>query len=325
MIGDNFRMTVDNLNGLRIEEIDDLVEQSLYLQRKDASPEEFNRCLEELYVKATSRASADALTGGASDIHSPVALATVLENSTSTQQNVFAHPAFSHVNLLSRYIEGNFQDFKHAKLVNPLIWIKLVDTILHMLAQKLEHDVAYPATEHARDLDIQKLLLLKKHGEQITAFIEQLHKNKYVQHIAQVYQQRLQQLANMIEQEQKSFEAKQTQQLCKEHHTFIDSEKMKSDGLPDTYECKHCMAYIADTIRNARIVYDSPYMKPHQYHFRGNPIVYTSDKELRRTTGNTLTDLGPSTTVEEVRNFLTFLKVFINNTKKKELTMKLLL
>lgn len=251
-VGDNFRMTVDNLNGLRIEEIDDLVERSLLtLQRKDVALEEFSRCLEELYVKAISRASADALTGSAVDIHSSTALATVLE-SAPNQQNIFAHPAFSHINLLSRYIESNFQGFRHEKLVNPLIWIKCVDAILHMLTQKLEHDIAYPATEHARDLDIQKLLLLKKQGEKIIAFAEQLGHNKYLELLVARYQLRLQELADAIEREQKSFEEKETQNLRREHSAFIESEKAKTKRVATSYDCKKCVAHITDAIANSK-------------------------------------------------------------------------
>lgn len=250
-VDNHFRITVSNLNGLRIEEIDDLVERSLLmLQRKDVSSEEFSRCLEKLYIKATSRASADALTGGIVDIHSSEALAMVLEG-LSSHQNVFEHPAFSNTNLLSRFIEGNFLDFKHEKLVNPLIWIKCVDAFFHMIDQKLEHDAFYPPTENTKDLDIQKLLILKEQGEKLVTFIEKIDQNRYVEQIVHMYQQRLQELAQAIEQEQKSFEEKETQQLRAEHSAFIVNEEAKTKRIITSYECKKCVELITTAINHS--------------------------------------------------------------------------
>lgn len=250
----NFKMTMSNLNGLRIEEIDDLVERSLLmLQRKDVSEQEFNRCIEELYVKAVSRASADALTGGAVDIHDKNALATMLDGA-STKQNVFAHPAFSNINLLSRYLDANSKNFKHEKLVNPLIWVKCVEAFLNAIDQKLNQDTAYPSTQQVKDLDIQKLIVLQQHGQKIIATIEKMYKNKSVEEIATKYQQHMQELVRALEQEQKNFEQVHAQQLCKEHSAFIENENAKKPSILNSYECKKCVEHIEKSINISRAI-----------------------------------------------------------------------
>ncbi len=233
----NFRMTLDNLNGFRIENIDKLRERSLLiLKRTDVSPEEFSRCLDELYIEGTSGASADALTGGSVDIHSPAAIQTVLERSSSLH-NIFEHPAFANINLLSRFLY-------HEKLVNPLIWIKCVDTIMQMLDQKLKPDEEYPPTENMKDLDIKKLLLLKKHGKKVRAFIKRVGQKKYLEHMAQTYEQGLQELSEAVQHVQTNFEEKETQLLRREHTAFFEAERSKTQRIASSYECKKCVEHV---------------------------------------------------------------------------------
>ncbi len=249
-VDSNFRMTLDNLNGLRVEDIDDDIQEALLLP-DDASPEEFGKCIQNLFIKGTSRASADSLTGGSIDIHSPTALQTTLEGPI-VQQNIFGHPAFPNVNLLSRYLEGNFNNFKHEKLVNPLIWIKCVDTIVPMLSQKLARDKEYPPTKNMKDSDIEKLLLLKKQGKKIRAFINRVYENNYLEKIAQKYYKALSQLSAAVQQEQENFEKKGKKLLRRELSATIEAEKSKTNGIVNSYECKKCVEYITNALKNAK-------------------------------------------------------------------------
>lgn len=267
----NFKMTLDNLNGLRIEEIDELIEQSLLILKRDnVSPEEFDRCIDEFYVKGISRASANALTGGSIDIHSHAALQTVLEGPTALD-NIFEDPAFANINLLSRYLEVHFKNFNHEKLVNPLIWIKCVEALMYMLDQKLINDTEYPPTKHARDLDIEKLLILKEHGEKIRKFIEKIGQNNYVEQIAQKHRLCLQQLAHAIQQEQTTYEERVTQELVKEHNALRKREKAHAQTVLSSYECK-CAKYL-DVFLNPmnthrRLVNRGYLITPHHRYFK---------------------------------------------------------
>ena len=207
------------------------------------SSEKFASIVEDLYIKATSRASADALTGGAVDINSEAALQRVLEGS-SGKQTIFAHPAFSNINLLSRFLESRAQNFKHEKLVNPLIWIKCVEAILCLIDQRLTKYSDYPADEDARDLDIDKLLMLKAQGEKIVSFIEKLAQGNYLRTLTTEYQKCLDHLSLIIKQEQTQYEEKSTKELCAEHRDFIDSEKSKTQRIASSHECKKCVEHV---------------------------------------------------------------------------------
>ena len=246
----NFRMTLDNLNGLRVEEIDDLIKLSL-LKRENLSTEEFCRYVDELYVKATARASADSLTGGSIDLNSLDGVQNILEGSTG-RRNIFEHPAFSNINLLSKYIENTCENFKHEKLVNPIIWIKCVEALLYLINQKIENDVFYPSTEDGKGLDLDKLMMLKNEGEKIIKFLERIDKNQYLKKIARDYQSRLQELADAIMQEKASYEEKQNQKLCRKHRINIEHEKAKiANRLSDGDQCKKCVENITEGLKSA--------------------------------------------------------------------------
>lgn len=249
----NFQMTMSNLNGLRIEEIDDLIERSLLvLQRETVSQKEFCKAIEELYIKAISRASADALTGGAVDLQSPLSLQAALEG-TIEQQNIFAHPAFSHINLLSRYVETIASDFKHEKLVNPLIWIKCVEAILYLLNQKIDQDAHYPSSEHIKNLDIDKLIMLKEQGAKILLFIKTLAKDGYIKKVADSYQKCLKELCAVIQEEQAKYEQQCTQDLRKNHQDFINKEKAETARILSSYQNTKCIEYIKEAVKNVKL------------------------------------------------------------------------
>lgn len=260
----NLRMTMNNLNGLRIEEIDDLIKRLQHsLLRKNVSPEEFSRCIEKLYIKATSRASADALTGGDIDIHSARSIQSALEG--ANEQHIFAHPAFSNINLLSKYIEKKSQDFKHVQLVNPLIWIKCVEALLHIIEQKIEHDSSYPPTEDIKDLDIDKLMILKEHGEKVVAFIENIAQSSYLRKIADKYQTCLRKLSKAIEEEQVQYEQKSTQQLREQHEDFIKSEKAKENIIVASHTAPQCAYYVAETVKMTKSMQPLPEPSPSKF------------------------------------------------------------
>ena len=251
-IDSNFKMTFDNLNGLRIEDIDDLIDRSLIvLKSEKVSSEKFASIVEDLYIKATSRASADALTGGSVDVRSESTLQRVLESS-SGQQTIFAHPAFSNINLLSRYMESKSIDFRHEKLVNPLIWIKCVEAILCLIDQRLTKYSDYPADEDARDSDIDKLLALKQEGEKILNFIEGMSQGRFLSNIATEYQKSLRHLAKAIKKAKKQYEENSAKELCSDYREFIESEKSKAGRILASYDCKKCMEYVASSLDVAK-------------------------------------------------------------------------
>ena len=248
---DTHALLISNeFKNIHIAEIDDLI--ALMAFNKNNSVKEFCRLNNKLFVKATTRAATDALTGGDIDVGSFDALQIALEEYVSNNKSVYTHPAFMNINLLSRYLATTTPGFQHEALVNPLVWAKCTTPFINHMNQRLHSDQNYPSTEKIKNSDIEKLRLLKAEGQKILTFIETIQRNNYLTSLVEKYKTAAQNVCETVVSEREQFEKTETKKLHDQYRAFAKKERAKIKALTND-RCEKCLEGIlktANTVRN---------------------------------------------------------------------------
>ncbi|MFI5333322.1 MAG: hypothetical protein ACHQVS_04460 [Candidatus Babeliales bacterium] len=225
----------DSLASLRIEEIHEIVEKAKEdADRKELSERDFVHHITELKSKAVTRAAEPHLTGGNVEVTDTSAIQTALK---SKPKKLWKHPAFSNVNLLSKYAAHRCKT-PHTDLVNPLIWTKCASLVVQMFQKKLV-DRSYPSSKEQHMQDMERLQKLKKEGDKIIGCVKTLDKAGCIHEIAKDYVQKLQQLAALIKERQTAYETERTTELCEMHRKLVEAEAVAVGTAP--IDCPECV------------------------------------------------------------------------------------
>ena len=220
-INSGFKMTIDSLAGIRIEDIDEIIENLRFItQDEDASPADFSKYVRKLFVKATVNAAADSLTGNNINI-----------DSTSEIQLALEKQPTNCINLLSKLTRGN----EHEHLVNVLVWLRCARVVVEFIQPDRY-------AKYAR-----QLRKIKRDGEKLIEFIDFL--DTHLDTLCDEYKQCTEEHYNELSEKWGHFLKKQTKKLERHRAIAIEAEKIKLKGVLLSYECTECVKHIENSIK----------------------------------------------------------------------------
>src|SRR3990167_9039764 len=129
---------------LRVEEIEELVEQINKAKAHGLTSEMLETFIRDLHTKIVVKATSASVTGASANPRNFVEIQERLEaDSATVSENIYRHPAYSHIALMKQYGELKSGQIRKIAVANPTILIHCAKAIIDLLKFAKQHNIGF--------------------------------------------------------------------------------------------------------------------------------------------------------------------------------------